>query len=337
MVGFTWLTWRSCGILLLLLQEGPPLLHGQLRRTSFSGDENSISSSSWSLLNFVFFRLWWWRWRSSSCSCSCSCSCSSSRYSSSSREVLEEPIHKKILRCCSTQWRSCPPLASLVIGWGEEKSLLLLLLREILEGKLCHRWGQSTLHHCSEELWSLELEEDSKFIRRWREKNATSYCSFQKGTVVQMPNHSRPAEWERKKERKKEKKEETARNPQRHRDREREDLSNQVLTLFETTKWVARKTKAKEKKEHSKTGGVWWASNIMVAKMWRRRRHTHKQLGGRERGRSVTEEVLENLLSLSQFVSADDDLKFLTFALKISSSVEDGTQFASALILVLQY
>jgi hypothetical protein len=67
------------------------------------------------------------------------------------------------------------------------------------------------------------------------------------------------------------------------------------------------------------------------------KKKTHTQAAGREGGRSITEEILENLLSLSQFVSADDDLKFLTFALKISSSVDDGTQFASALILVLQY
>ncbi len=86
----------------------------------------------------------------------------------------------------------------------------------------------------------------------------------------------------RKKERKKEKKkEETARNPQR--EREREDLSNQVLNLFETTKWVVRKTKAKEKKKTNQRLGecgelqILWLQNV--------KKKTQTQAAGREGGR----------------------------------------------------
>ncbi len=129
----------------------------------------------------------------------------------------------------------------------------------------------------------------------------------------------------RKKERKKkEKKEETARNPQRQ--RERKTLVTKYLLSLKTTKWVVRKTKAKEKKKTIKDWGSMVSFKYCSCKNVKEEdTHTSSWERGREGGRSVTEEILEDLLS--QFASADDDLKFLTLCSQNLLSVADGTQF----------
>jgi hypothetical protein len=95
----------------------------------------------------------------------------------------------------------------------------------------------------------------------------------------------------RKKERKKKKKK---RLRETHRNREREDLSNQVLTLFETTKWVVRKTKAKEKKKTMKDWG-----SVVSFKYCGVKKKTHTQAAGREGGREVSHRRNFGKLALS--------------------------------------